>query len=114
MVLCGITLVPMLEDLRGADPILLLPFYANKAEFDVFTQCSAAQLKRLMDRGPDLRYFPKPSKSIFITDKPEEKEAATRKFERAVLYIIYVHFSRYLAAFLGTMEELEEWVRPKM
>ena len=34
MVLCGITLVPLAEELRAADPELLSPFYAYDAAFD--------------------------------------------------------------------------------
>ena len=34
MVLYGITLVPLSEDIRDEDPTLLSPFYANAAAFD--------------------------------------------------------------------------------
>ena len=34
MVLFGITLVPLAEELRDADTTLLSPFYANDASFD--------------------------------------------------------------------------------
>ena len=34
MVLCGITLVPLTEELRDADPTILSPFYADDAAFD--------------------------------------------------------------------------------
>ena len=34
MVLYGITLVPLAEELRAADPGLLSPFYADDAAFD--------------------------------------------------------------------------------
>ena len=34
MVLCGITLVPLEEELRDADPTILSPFYADDAAFD--------------------------------------------------------------------------------
>ena len=35
MVLYGITLFPLAEELRVADPGLLLPFYVDDAVFDV-------------------------------------------------------------------------------
>ena len=50
MVLYGITLVPLSEELRDADPTLMSPFFANDASFDGSVKQSAAQLRRLMDR----------------------------------------------------------------
>ena len=78
MVLYGITLYPLAEELRDADPTLLSPFYANDVAFDRSARGSAAQLRLLMARGPDQGYFPYPAKSLFIADKPEKKEAAKR------------------------------------
>ena len=34
MVLYGITLIPLAEELRAADPGLILPLYADDAAFD--------------------------------------------------------------------------------
>ena len=70
MVLYGITLVPLTEGLRDADPTLLSPFYANDAVFDRSTRRSAAQLRLMMELGPDRGYFPEPAKSLFIADNP--------------------------------------------
>ena len=61
VVLYGITVVSLVEDLRDADPILLSPFYAD----DV-----AVQLRLLMEGRPDWGYFPEPAKSLFIADNP--------------------------------------------
>ena len=58
MILYEITLVPLEEELRAADPGLFFPFYANDAEFDGLAQRSAHILKLLMKRGPDRGYFP--------------------------------------------------------
>ena len=52
MVLYGINLVPLAEDLRAADPGFLSTFYADDAEFDGSAQQSAQLLKLLMKRGP--------------------------------------------------------------
>ena len=41
MVMYGITLVPLAEELRAADPGLLSPFYADDAEFDGSARRSA-------------------------------------------------------------------------
>ena len=58
MVLYGITLVPLSEELRAAYPGLLLPFYADDATFDGSARRSAQLLNMLMKRGPDWGYFP--------------------------------------------------------
>ena len=66
IVLYGITLTPLAEELRAADPGLLSLFYADDAAFDGSARRSAQLLKLLMKRKPDRRYFPEPAKSIFI------------------------------------------------
>ena len=76
MVLCGINLVPSAEELRAADPGLLLPFYADDADFDGLAQQSAQLLKLLMERGLNWGYLPKPDKSLFISDTPGQEEAS--------------------------------------
>ena len=58
MVLYRITLAPLAEDLRAADPGLHYLFYADDAAFDDSERRSAQLLKMLMKRGPDQGYFP--------------------------------------------------------
>ena len=67
MVLYGITLAPLAEELQAADPGLLSPFYADDTAFDGSTQRSAQLLKLLMKRGPDRGYSSDPAKSLFIS-----------------------------------------------
>ena len=76
MVMYGITLAPLAEELMDIDPTLLSPFYANDAAFDRSAQQSVLQLRLMMDRGTEQGYFPKPTKSLFIADNLEEKESA--------------------------------------
>ena len=73
MILYEITFVPLKEELRYVEPILLSLFYFNDAAFDGSARRSATQLRLLMDRGADRVYFPEPAKSLFILDNPEEK-----------------------------------------
>ena len=80
MVLYGTTLVPMSEESREADLGLLSPFYADDAAFDGSARRSAQLLKLLMKRGTDRGYFPKPAKSLFISDTPGQEEATKREF----------------------------------
>ena len=114
MVLYGITLVPLVEELREMDPTLLSPFYDDDAAFNGLELWSAEQLRLMMDQGPDRGYFPDTDKFFLIADNPEEKEAKRREFERAFLNLNYIYGGRYLGAYLGPWEKLEDWVRPKM
>ena len=66
MVLYGITLVPLAEELQAADPGLLYPFYADDAAFDGLARRIAQLLNMLMKRRPDRGYFPEPAKYLFI------------------------------------------------
>ena len=68
MVLNGITLVPLAEELREADLGLLLPFYADDVVFNGFAQHSAQLLKLLIKRGPDQGYFPDPAPFLSLED----------------------------------------------
>ena len=113
MVLYGITLAPLAEELREADPGLLSPLYADDAAFDGLERCSAQLLKLLMKRGLDRGYFPEPAKSLFISDIPEQEAAAKREFLAEGLTLNYVSGSRYLGAYLGPQAELEAWVKPQ-
>ena len=114
MVLYGITLVPLAEKLLAADPGLLSPFYVDDAAFDGSAQRSAQVLKLLMKRGTDQGYFPKPAKSLLISDTPRQEEAAKREFAVEGLTLNLVSGSRYLGAYLGPQAELEAWSKPQV
>ena len=73
MVLNGITLVPLAEELRAADLGLLLPFYADDVVFNGLAQHSAQLLKLLIKKGPDRGYFSDPAKFLFISDTPGQE-----------------------------------------
>ena len=51
MVLYGINLVPLAEELRAADPVLLSPFYEDDAAFGGLARHIAQLLNLLMRRG---------------------------------------------------------------
>ena len=114
MVLYGITLAPLAEELRAADPGLLSPFYADDAAFNGSARRSAQILKMLMKRGSDWGYLPEPAKSLFISDTPGQEEAAKREFAVEGLNLNFVSGSRYLGAYLGPQVELEAWVKPQV
>ena len=58
--------------------------------------------------------FPEPAKSLFISDTPEQEEAAKREFAVEGLTLNSVSGSRYLGAYLGPQAELEVLVKPQV
>ena len=114
MVLYGITLFPLSEELRAADPGLLSLFYADDADFDGLARRSAQLLKMLMKRGSDRGYFPDPAKSLFISDTPGQEEAAKREFAMEGITLSFISGGRYLGAYLGPQKDLEAWVKTQV
>ena len=53
IILYGITHIPLVEELRDANPTLLSPFYADDEVFDGLARRSAAQLILMMNGGLD-------------------------------------------------------------
>ena len=101
MVLYGITLVLLAEEVIVADQGLLSPFYADAVTFDVSVQQSTQLLNLLMKRGPDREYFTEPAKSLFILDTPGQEEAAKKGFALEGLTLNFVSVSWCIGAYLG-------------
>ena len=114
MVLYGITLDPLAEELRAADSGLLYPFYADDTAFESLAQKSAHFLKMLTERGMDRGYLPEPANPFFILDIPGQEEALKREFSAEGLVLNFVSGSRYLGAYLSPQEESEAWVKPQV
>ena len=68
MLLYGITLFSLAEELRAADSGLLSLFYADNAAFFGLERRISQLLKLLIERGPDRGYLPEPDHSLFISD----------------------------------------------
>ena len=79
MVHYGITLIPLVEELRASVPGILTPFYAEDAVFDRSAPRSTQLLKLPMERGADWWYFPDLAKSMFIAELPDQEEEANRE-----------------------------------
>ena len=110
MVLYGITLIPLSEELRVVDTGFLSPFYVDDAAFEGLSRRSAQVLKLLMKRWSNQRYFPKPAKSLFILDTLGQEEAARREFSVEGLTLNFFSGRWYLGGYLGLQEDLEAWV----
>ena len=100
VVLYGITLVTLAEDLWAADLGLLTPFYSDDAAFDRSSWRSAQIFKLLMKRGIYHSYLPKLSKSLCIADLPDQEATAKREFAVEGLDINFVGGSWYLGGYL--------------
>ena len=53
-------------------------------------------IKRGLERG----YFPKPAKSLFISENPGQEEAAKREFAKEGLCLNFISGSWYLGAYI--------------
>ena len=113
MVLYGITIFSLVEEIRAADLGIFFLFYTDDAVFDVSVKRSVHILKLLMERGLYQWYSPDLSKLLFISNTPGQEEAAKRKFALEVIVPNFVNVSRYLRDYLVPQEELEAWVKPK-
>jgi len=71
MILYGLALIPLVEQLQKAFPDVILPFYADDAGMSGQVSCIAAAMKLLDVLGPAQGYYPEASKIIFVA-KPED------------------------------------------
>ena len=82
MVLYGVTLVPLVEELWAAEPGLVTPFHADDEVFDGSEMISSHLMKMLLERGPDQGYFSEPPKSLFIENLLIKRRRQSRSLMR--------------------------------
>ena len=68
VVLYGITLFFLVEDLQAADLGIIIPFYVDNAVFDKSARRSAHLWKLLLEKWQDWEFPHNPAKSMFIAD----------------------------------------------
>ena len=107
MVLCGITLVPLAEEIWLEDPENLAHFYAYEISFDGSAQRSAHLMEMILERGTNQGYFPETTNSLFIFEFPNKEDVDQREFEAKGLYLNFDGGRWYLGDYLGPREELE-------
>ena len=78
MVLYGITLVPLAEEICEDDIRLINPFYKDDVDFDESIWWSAQILKLLLERGADQGHLIKLAKSIFISYFSDQEDMVKR------------------------------------
>ena len=101
MVLYGIMLACLEEELQEYDLSLLSPFYSDSAAFSRSARRITHLLKQLMERAADRGHLYDLTKSIFISDSPDQEQAAKREFEVEGLDFNFVGGSWYLGYYLG-------------
>ena len=107
MVAYGLSLLPLIRQLKDEFPDVFQPWYANDAGGgEQFAQIRSYFL-RLVELGPKYGYFPEPSKSILAV-REHSKEAAKTYF--ADLGFTIVTGARYLGGFVSKDLDQTLWV----
>jgi hypothetical protein len=111
MILYGIGLLPLAEDLRRHDPSILQPWYADDFALEGPATSVAQLFQRLCQRGPDVGYFPAPAKSYVVCPRASEP-AAKAAFDAADLPVQFSRGQRYVGGFVGSTAKRDRWLAP--
>jgi hypothetical protein len=65
----------------------------------------------LMEKGPNMGYFPEPAKLYHICPKEEEAEARAA-FEEGGIEVNFFRGKCYMGGFVGSEAMLERWLDP--
>mgnify|MGYP006186617991 CR=1 FL=1 len=111
MILYGVSLLSLAEDLRESQPGLLQPWYAD--DFSIYGRASqvASLFNRLCAKGPSVGYFPAPAKSWAICPKRVEGNAKAI-LDAAGLPVKWSRGQRYVGGFIGSSRMQERWLQP--
>jgi hypothetical protein len=111
MVLYGLALTPLAEQLRLAVPTVVQPWYADDAAMEGPVRDIAKAMRLLQQQGPARGYYPEPTKSIFVGHEGS--------LDRAKILLMEFDFqyrdgSRYVGGFIGDSASQAEWVDPQI
>jgi hypothetical protein len=109
MIIYGVALVPLSEQLRRDAPSVLQPWYADDMAMVGPASGIASCMALLEVNGPARGYFPEPSKSILVC-RPEHQGAA--RMQLADFEFKYLDGHRYVGGFIGTEESRHQWLEP--
>eukprot|EP00804_Cyclotella_cryptica_P017895 CCRYP_001275-RA/>CCRYP_001275-RA protein AED:0.09 eAED:0.08 QI:0/-1/0/1/-1/1/1/0/754 len=111
MILYGVSLLSLAEDLRKFQPGLLQPWYAD--DFSIYGRASqvASLFNRLCAKGPSIGYFPAPAKSWAICPKRMESNAKAI-LDAAGLPVRWSRGQRYVGGFVGSSKMQGRWLQP--
>ena len=111
MILYGVALLPLAEDLRVAFPGALQPWYADDFAMVARASVCAGIYGRLCRIGPSVGYFASPPKSWGICPR-RHQEAAQRIFQEAGLQLKWSRGQRYVGGFVGSIAMRDRWLSP--
>ena len=111
MILYGISMLPLTQMLKTAAPISLQPWYANNAVAGGNLNKLKKVFKLLQSKGPERRYFLKPTKSILVV-KPAMSERTKARFDHLECQV--TTGTRYLGGFVGTPTDETSYIRAKV
>ena len=111
MVLYGLALTPLSEQLRITVPSVVQPWYADDAAMEGPVEGIAIAMRLLQQQGPARGYYPEPAKSIFVGHAHSIEAAKTVLAE---FDFQYSTGSRYVGGFIGDAESQSEWLEPKI
>ena len=111
MILYGISLLGLGEDLRESAPGVLQPWYAD--DFSIYGRASevARVFQQLCKKGPSVGYFSAPAKSWVICPKRAEAPAKTI-MDAAGLPVKWSRGQRYVGGFIGSEKMNRRWLEP--
>ena len=111
MVLYGLALTPLSEQLRLAVPTVAQPWYADDAAMEGPVRGIATAMRLLQQQGPARGYYPEPAKSIFVGHAGTLDRAKHLLME---FDFQYSSGSRYVGGFVGDAKSQSEWVDPQI
>ena len=111
MILYGITLVPLTEELREEEPTLIQPWYADDAAMIGSTGTVKRAMLKLQELGPTRGYFPEPSKSVLIC---RDSDRARAKRDLDEFNFQYADGHRYVGGFIGNEASRDSWLDPQI
>jgi hypothetical protein len=109
MIIYGVALTPLSEQLRRDVPGVLQPWYADDMAMVGPASGIASCMALLEANGPARGYFPEPSKSILIC-RPADQDAA--RMNLSDFDFQYRDGHRYVGGFIGTNEARTQWLEP--
>jgi hypothetical protein len=111
MILYGVSLLGLRDDLQESAPGVLQPWYAD--DFSIYGRTSevAHVFQLLCKKGPSVGYFPAPAKSWAIC--PKRAEALAKAImDAAGLSVKWSQCQRYVGGFIGSDKMNEWWLSP--
>ena len=111
MITYVIGVLPLIRELREANPRVTQPWHADDARAGGTFAKVQAHFQDLQVKGPARGYYPEPTKSILVVT-PWNVARAEDHFLGMGIWVVTGH--RYLGGFLGDGSSEKEWLGTKV